>query len=551
MAIQGNLNFAGNTSNLNFGADPASLSSSYNSAYNNSLKASQTNYNNILAGYQQTQGDLQSYYGKLSGQYGDLSGKALSFLGPSAYGGYSSTPIDTASARGMGGSTDAATAGQWASYGQDAVMNQPQFQSQGVANNAAYYVDPYASVGNQSYGGLSDAVLNTIKGIGASQDQSILDNYTNQAGLADQRLIDSGLSNSTVRSSVQRGIGLDKQKAYIANANAVAGLTAGYQSNIGLAGLSEGNQNARFNANQGQNNSQFYSNLNQNNNQFNANLGQNQYQFGVQQQNQMSQARANLAAQIGLTDIGAQTAGTNEIANQGNRQLDWMNSVNVGYPDAGLYASLGSAYGQAQQNNFDRLASTQQANADRAAAIQQANRAYARGNQAATPVAPGLLQGGNSPGFSLNPQGNYGGGAAYAQPSAGGGRVPTNYTSQAQQYLGLGSGASNNNAAGAAAGFGAYALSGAGGGTANVVSPYASQNFYGGAADDNGYYDSLDGSYNQYGGTSQQLDATLGDSSYDPYYTEGDSVAGSYQDEEFDPSYYGSDDYWWDEYYNS
>lgn len=88
----------------------------------------------------------------------------------------------------------------------------------------------------QGYGNLTNQVLNDIRGVGASQRQGIRDIYAQQAGTADQQLINSGLGNTTVRQSVQRGLVADRAKADIALSNQLAQLTAGYRANIGLAG---------------------------------------------------------------------------------------------------------------------------------------------------------------------------------------------------------------------------------------------------------------------------------------------------------------------------
>ncbi len=92
------------------------------------------------------------------------------------------------------------------------------------------------------YGNLYNTVQGTIQGIGASQAQAIRDAYAQQSGTSAQQLINSGLGNTTVQQSVQRGNLLDEQKAQIGLANQMAQLQAGYQSNLGLAGLNYANQ---------------------------------------------------------------------------------------------------------------------------------------------------------------------------------------------------------------------------------------------------------------------------------------------------------------------
>jgi hypothetical protein len=94
----------------------------------------------------------------------------------------------------------------------------------------------------QGYTNLSGAVMSDIQGIGQSQQQAINDAYAAQQGMQAQGLTNRGLGNTTVANSVQRGLTLDKQKSDIALANQMAQLTAGYRSQLGLAGLNYGNQ---------------------------------------------------------------------------------------------------------------------------------------------------------------------------------------------------------------------------------------------------------------------------------------------------------------------
>lgn len=93
----------------------------------------------------------------------------------------------------------------------------------------------------QGYGNLSSQVLGDIQGIGASQSQAIRDTYAQQQGRSTQGLVSRGLGNTTVANTVQRGNLYDKQKADTGLANQMAQLTAGYRSNLGLAGLNYAN----------------------------------------------------------------------------------------------------------------------------------------------------------------------------------------------------------------------------------------------------------------------------------------------------------------------
>lgn len=97
------------------------------------------------------------------------------------------------------------------------------------------------------YNQLQSNVLNTIQGVDASQRQSIRDQYAQQSGAMQQGLISSGLGNTTVMGSMQRGLTLDEAKAETGLSNSFAQLAAGYQSQLGLAGLGYRGQAAQQN----------------------------------------------------------------------------------------------------------------------------------------------------------------------------------------------------------------------------------------------------------------------------------------------------------------
>lgn len=194
------------------------------------------------------------------------------------------------------------------------------------------------------YGQLSHDVLGGIAGIGSDQRALLARQYQQQRGNAMQGLINSGLGNSTVTSSVNRGIGLDEALAGNNLANSIAQTKAGFQSNLGLAGLGYQGQSVRDS----------------------TALSQN--------------------------------------------QLNWMNSVNAGYPDANQYGQLAQQAGAAIQSNanrdqIDRLAGQ---NSDLGAQVRQA--AVLGGSGGTQPGTGGRL-----PLSSIN----YGAGAS--SPGTGGG----------------------------------------------------------------------------------------------------------------------------------
>lgn len=96
---------------------------------------------------------------------------------------------------------------------------------------------------------LYNDVIGGLQGIGASRAQDITDQAAQAGGAATQGLIGRGLGNTTVQDSINRGIAADKNKALTANSNSVAGLVAGYQSQIGQAGLNQAAQANMANSN--------------------------------------------------------------------------------------------------------------------------------------------------------------------------------------------------------------------------------------------------------------------------------------------------------------
>lgn len=130
-----------------------------------------------------------------------------------------------------------------------------QSYNSALAQNQAMYgniLSGYQQVmGNQvgaqqaigaGYNNLYNTVTQGIQGIDASQRQALADTYAQQKGQARQGLVSRGLGNTTVVNAAERGLALDKAKADIALSNQTAALQAGYQSQLGLAGL--GQQNA-------------------------------------------------------------------------------------------------------------------------------------------------------------------------------------------------------------------------------------------------------------------------------------------------------------------
>lgn len=136
------------------------LGSNYASAYTSALNANQTNYNNILSGYQQVLGNQTNAQEAISGGYNGLYNNVIA---------------------GLQGS-------------QQSALN---------ANQAA---------------------------------------FTKASGNASQQEINAGLGNTTVQASTQAGLTGQLALANTATQNQYANTIAGYQANLGLAGLNYANQ---------------------------------------------------------------------------------------------------------------------------------------------------------------------------------------------------------------------------------------------------------------------------------------------------------------------
>lgn len=70
--------------------------------------------------------------------------------------------------------------------------------------------------------------------------------------------------------------------------------------------------------------------------------------------NQMAGLRAGYQQNLGMADLAYRNQAAMQNAGLAQAQLQWMNSVNAGYPNAGLYGQLASQFGQTQQANADR-----------------------------------------------------------------------------------------------------------------------------------------------------------------------------------------------------
>lgn len=152
---------------------------------------------------------------------------ALPFAGLAAAGNQfqANTPADLGR---LYGSAQAAAVGlNAANYGNIATGYENVLAAQKAAQDQAH----------AGYGQLSSDVLGNLNLAGTTERQSIADQYARASGDLAQQSISSGLGNSTVQAALQRGLLLDRSKANNDVMERVGNLRAGYQSQIGQAGL--------------------------------------------------------------------------------------------------------------------------------------------------------------------------------------------------------------------------------------------------------------------------------------------------------------------------
>jgi hypothetical protein len=117
-------------------------------------------------------------------------------------------------------------------------LNQQNYNNilKGYQKTAAFQQQQQQAV-VAGYGALKSEVLGKLEGTYKSGLSKVNDYYTAQQGQATQSLVNRGLGNSTITSSVARGLSADRTKAGLDVAEKYANSYANYGTQIGLAGL--------------------------------------------------------------------------------------------------------------------------------------------------------------------------------------------------------------------------------------------------------------------------------------------------------------------------
>ena len=237
----------------------AFLGGAYRAADTSALAFNNALFDATQGGYRQMQADQTSAQDAIAGGYGDLAG----MIGQRN--------------RGLSGD-----------YG--ATLGALQGGNQGIAGG---------------YGQLQNQVLADIQGIGRTRAMDIEDAYARNFGAQQQRMISSGLGNSTVLNAIDRGLMTDRMRAQIANDESVSGLRARYRSDLGQAGLQFRERGLGAETDQRNRGLQF---------------GERALGMEADQRNRGLQ----------FDERGLQRGIDTQRA-----QLDWMNTIQAPYPDAG------------------------------------------------------------------------------------------------------------------------------------------------------------------------------------------------------------------------
>jgi hypothetical protein len=368
------------------GGSPASVQGAYNSAYGSALAQNQANYQNVLAGYQQTAASQREASDALAQGYAGLAGQAREAARPGLeqqlgvaqwygdeYGNVRGRSQDLA------GRYETLARGQQPAYATLAGQVQGRLDPMGAA--ATRYGQDSADI-RQGHGRLAAQVMGAIESVGDSQRTDIEDAYSRALGNTRSSMASRGLGNTTVRDAVERGNLFDRTRSMVDLSDRLAGQRAAYGTQLGLAGLgfrerSTGRQadlaNQEAMARAGYESSIGQAGLDATRQVNMADLGARERMNEVERQQanlrtgaymgirgDQAQREGAYEMQGGLAGLGSRERGIDRDTMLASRQLDFMNSVSAPYPDPGLYAALAAqaAAGQGGPRGGPVLAGT-------------------------------------------------------------------------------------------------------------------------------------------------------------------------------------------------
>ena len=189
------------------------------------------------------------------------------------------------------------------------------------------------------YGNLDTRIQNTLRGAETSRMNDLSDQYAMESGRLAQQMVNSGLGNSTVQGSMQRGLLSRLSQEQTRVSNEFAGTRAGYQADVGLAGLGAERQVGLAGLDMFQRGG--LAGLNY--------RGQREADL-LQQQNRAIEQPTN----VRLQGLGHEASSVGQALQGGMGHLGYMNSISAPYPEAGMYAQLAQQFGAQQQMQGDR-----------------------------------------------------------------------------------------------------------------------------------------------------------------------------------------------------
>lgn len=277
---------------------PAELQGSYNRAYDSALAQNQALYDRIRAGYEDVAAGQRTAQEAMAAGYPALAARIRETLGGAAaenQAGYGRLLGENRYIAGWGGESL-----------NNLYNRQRDFDSR--------------------YQSLQDAVMGDISRIGGAQRMNIEEDYARARGAAEDDLAARGLGNTTVRSSVLRGVEFDRARAGNELAERVAGLNAQYRSSLGLAGLTSRERSAQQQIEQER--------LNQRT-ALDANASPQMAALAARER--AAGQMAGYDSSIGLAGLAQDARNIDANTGLARDQLNWMNSVTAAYPDARAY----------------------------------------------------------------------------------------------------------------------------------------------------------------------------------------------------------------------
>lgn len=284
------------------GGTPQQIQGAYNTAYNSALAQNQANYQNILGGFQNVASGQRAAQDLIGAGYGDMGARAR----------------------------------QRADEMRAAIM--PVYHGPNVAAGGALGAQQDAlgwAVGATGHGyegrqRLYDQAMGDVESLGRTERMNIGEQYARSLGRATQSAASRGLGNTTVQDSLRRGVEFDKARAGIELEDQMTRQRLGVRDRFGLS--MEDFRERRAEAHRDQQNLI---------GRTRADFAQRINEFGAGQE--LNAYAASLAAQ---------ERGYNANTALGQNQLRFMEGVNAPYPNAGQYAALASAAGQAGVDPF-------------------------------------------------------------------------------------------------------------------------------------------------------------------------------------------------------